>query len=116
MISKLAASHANAMFQLNVPDSEDEAHADASASPLGDDKVNSGNSDDSEHVFTKMQNLPEAAGAEDADMQQAAIKRPMLPPLDIPASSSTEDIMCKLHELKCAKKFKLTPRGGSSDE
>ena len=115
-IADLAASHASAMSQLNVPDSEDEADAAADAHPLEDDNA-AGNSDDFEGVYNKMQNLPEAAEAEDADMQQAAIKRPMLPSLDISAScSSTEDIMCKLHELNCAKKTKLTPRGGSNDD
>ena len=72
-IADLAASHASAMSQLNVPDSEDEANAAADAHLLEDDNA-AGNSDDFEGVYNKMQNLPETAEAEDADMQQTPSK------------------------------------------
>ena len=59
---------------------------------------------------------------EEVDMQQAAVKRPLplsplLPPLEIGANHTTEEIMGQLLSLNVAKKGKLTPRdGGGSEE
>ena len=109
-IAELAASHASAMSQLNVPDSDEELEQ------RDDDNTGNGSSDDLEGVYTKLHQQDHGV-PEEADMQQAAMKRqlPLLPPLDMTASSSTEEIMGKLHELNVAKKSKLTPRGGNEE-
>jgi hypothetical protein len=81
-----------------------------------DDNTGNGSSDDLENVYTKL-HQQDHCDPKEADMQQAAMKRqlPLLPPLDMTASSSTEEIMGKLHELNVAKKSKLTPRGGNEE-
>lgn len=114
-IANIAASQACAMAQISIPDSEEEGEYNflgEAADPF---------SDDYEQVYTRQQQNLEGDGndfeeaIEDADMQQAAVKRhlsPLLPPLDIGAEHSTEEIMGQLHALNVAKKSKLTPRGG----
>ena len=107
------------MSQLNQVDSDDDFQA-GSDQGIGDEA-------DSSNVYEKKQRDGEPAQeeateeVEEVDMQQAAVKRPfpsspLLPPLDIGANHTTEEIMGQLLSLNVAKKGKLTPRDGGGSE
>ena len=116
-LADLAKSHTSAMNQLNQVDSDDDFQA---GSGIGDEA-------DSSNVYERKQRVGEPAQeeatdeVEEVDMQQAPVKRPLpssplLPPLDIGANHTTEEIMGQLLSLNVAKKGKLTPRDGGGSE
>ena len=106
-LQEIAYAHSNSIAQFNQ--FEDLSADDSPDAETPD--VPAEHDDDREDIFTRQH--PEAP---DIEMNQAALKRQLPPPLNLSTEQPIEEIMHTLLQLNSAKKSKSTPRGSDDGQ